>query len=89
MKRFLLILLFTCTVLIVSAQTKIRQGSTSYGEVLYNWDGKNLRQGSTSYGTVIVNWDGKNIRQGSTSYGTVLCNIEGALPIAILIYLLY
>ena len=36
----------------------IRQGSSSYGTILYNYDGKNLRQGSSSYGTVLFNING-------------------------------
>ena len=36
----------------------IRQGSSSYGTILYNYDGKNLRQGSSSYGTILFNING-------------------------------
>ena len=39
--------------------TNIRQGSSSYGNVIYNYDGKNVRRGSSSYGDIIYNIDGK------------------------------
>ena len=55
----------------------IREGSSRYGNVLYNWDGKNLREGSSRYGNVLLNYDGKNIREGSSRYGNVLCNFDG------------
>lgn len=37
---------------------KIRQGSSSMGTILFNWDNKNLRQGSSSMGKVIYNIEG-------------------------------
>ena len=36
----------------------VRQGKSSYGTVLYNYDGQYLRQGKSSYGTVLFNVDG-------------------------------
>ena len=54
-KIFLIRFIFTsCSVF----SQNIRKGSTSYGTILYNFDGKNLRQGSTSYGTILFNVDG-------------------------------
>jgi hypothetical protein len=64
MKQIFLIATMLLTFGTSYAQTNVRKGSSSYGDVLYNWDGKNLRQGSSSYGDVIANWDGKNIRKG-------------------------
>ena len=60
-----------------SAQTNISKGTSPYGNVLYNWDGKNLRQGSSAYGPVIANWDGENIRQGSSPYDKLIYNWDG------------
>lgn len=88
MKKLLLITVMSLIIGIVSAQTNIRVGSSSYGDVLYNWDGTNIRQGSSSYGDVIYNYDGKNIRRGSSSYGDVIYNTDGKLPIAILIFII-
>ena len=76
------------TIGFVNAQTNFRKGSSSYGDVLYNWDGTNIRQGSSSYGDVIYNYDGKNIRRGSSSYGDIIYNTDGKFPIAILIYVI-
>ena len=54
-KIFLILFVFvSCSVF----SQNVREGSTSYGTILYNFDGKNLRQGSTSYGTILFNVDG-------------------------------
>lgn len=73
-----LLLIFTLLLFGFStAQTYVRKGSSAYGDMLYNWDGKYLRQGSGAYGDVIANWDGKYIRQGSSAYADVLYNWDG------------
>jgi len=83
-KIFLILFIFvSCSVF----SQNIRQGSTSYGTILLNYDGKNIRKGSTSYGTILYNFDGKNLRQGSTSYGTILFNVDGIIPKGILMVL--
>ena len=70
---FLFFIFISCSLL----SQNIREGSSRYGSVLYNWDGKNLREGSSRYGSVLVNYDGKNIREGSSRYASVLCNFDG------------
>ena len=77
MKKSLIFCMLLFCVVAASAQTNIRKGSSAYGNVLYNWDGKNLRQGSSAYGPVIANWDGTNIRQGSSPYDKVIYNWDG------------
>ncbi len=56
---------------------EIREGNSSMGKVLFNWDGNYLRQGNSSMGTVVLNFDGEYIRQGSSSMGTTLFNWDG------------
>ena len=77
MKTQIILLSLMLSLIQLSAQTMVRKGSSSYADVLYNWDGKNLRFGSSAYSDVIVNWDGKNIRKGSSAYGDVLYNWDG------------
>ncbi len=77
MKKSLIFCMLLFCAVAASAQTNIRKGSSAYGNVLYNWDGKNLRQGSSVYGPVIANWDGENIRQGSSPYDKVIYNWDG------------
>ena len=72
---FIIFILISCSLF----SQKIREGSSNFGTILYNFDGKNLRQGSSSFGTVLYNFDGKNIRQGSSSFGTILFNIDGGI----------
>lgn len=59
------------------AQTMIIKGSSKYGDVLYNFDGKNFRKGDSQYSKVLYNWDGQYIRQGQSQYGDVLYNFDG------------
>ena len=70
---FILFLFVSCSLF----SQNIRKGSSSFGTVLYNFDGENLRKGSSSFGTVLYNFDGENIRKGSSSFGTVLYNFDG------------
>ena len=88
MNKILFLLSFLVIATVSNAQTLLRKGSSSYGDVLYNWDGKFLRQGSSSYGNVLINWDGKNVRVGSSSYGDILYNTDGKFPLAILVYII-
>ena len=37
----------------------IREGQTSFGDIMFNFDGKYFRRGSTSYGDIVANLDGK------------------------------
>lgn len=78
MKKFLSIL-FLLAILATnaSAQNHTHQGSSKYGKILYNWDGKFLRQGGSKYSTVLFNWDGTNIRSGESRYGKILFNRDG------------
>ena len=55
--RKILVFLLALICLNVFSQN-IREGKSSYGTVLYNFDGKYLRQGKSSYGTVLYNFDG-------------------------------
>ena len=59
---YIVMALMLLTLTGVVAQSYLRQGSSEYGKVLYNWDGRNLRQGSSQDGKVIVNWDGEYSR---------------------------
>jgi len=77
MNKILFLLSFYDVATVSNAQTMLRKVSSTYGDVLYNWDGKFLRQGSSSYGNVLINWDGQNIRKGSSSYGDILYNTDG------------
>ena len=88
MKNLCLLIVLTLITSSIIAQTNIRKGASSYGTVLYNWDGENIRKGSSSYGSVLYNYDGENIRKGSSSYGSVLYNTDGKIPTAILIYVI-
>lgn len=56
---FFTISLFFALNTVCTSQTYIRQGSNTYSEVLYNWDGKNIRRGSNTYGDILYNVDGK------------------------------
>ena len=56
MKKIFLILFVFVSCSLFSQN--VREGSTRYGTILYNYDGKNLRQGSTRYGTILFNVDG-------------------------------
>ena len=59
MKNLCLLIVLTLITSSIIAQTNIRKGSSSYGSVLYNYDGENIRKGSSSYGSVLYNTDGK------------------------------
>ena len=53
------ILIIFCVFLSLNVFSQdVRQGKSSYGTVLYNYDGQYLRQGKSSYGTVLFNVDG-------------------------------
>jgi len=39
--------------------TSVRQGSSSYGDILFNFEGKNVRRGSGTSGNIICNVEGK------------------------------
>ena len=81
---FLFFIFISCSLL----SQNIREGSSRYGSVLYNWDGKNLREGSSRYGSVVCNFDGKNLREGSSRYGSVFLNVDGTdIPEPILVML--
>ena len=77
-KRLFITLAVTLlTICTATSQICLRQGSSAYSTILFNWDGQNLRQGSSSYSQVIANWDGQNIRRGSSKYSKVLYNWDG------------
>ena len=81
MRRYLYLILSVVALVLISAsataQTKVIQGNSKYGEVLYNFDGQNLRAGRSEYSEVIFNWDGQYIRKGNSKYGTILYNFDG------------
>lgn len=41
---------------------KVRQGNSSYGDVILTMDGNKVRRGNSSYGDVIMTLDGEKIR---------------------------
>jgi hypothetical protein len=43
MKQILITLIVLLAAEAVNAQTLVRKGSSEYGEVLYNWDGRGSR----------------------------------------------
>jgi hypothetical protein len=59
MKKSLIFCMLLFCAVAVSAQTNIRKGSSAYGSVIYNFDGKNIRAGASTYGSVLYNIDGK------------------------------
>ena len=77
MKTFYLLLLTCFFGFNLSANTLLRKGYSSSGEVLYNWDGKNLRKGYSTSAEILINFDGKNIRKGYSSSGDILFNWDG------------
>lgn len=81
MKKLVFLLLLCVSMLaLTSSRDKnfyIREGSSSYGKVLYNFDGEYVREGSSSYGTIIYNINDGDIREGSSKYGKILFNIDG------------
>ena len=56
---------------------KIMRGSSKYGDVILNIDGKKVIKGSSKYGDVILNFDGNKFMKGSSKYGNVIANVEG------------
>ncbi len=57
MGKILFLLFFFDFVMVSNAQTFLRKGYSSYGDVLYNWDGQNMRKGSGSYGDIFYTTD--------------------------------
>ena len=72
--KLLFFIFFSCSLF----SEDIREGSSRYGNVLLNYDGKNIREGSGRYGNVLCNFDGKYLREGSGRYGTALLNVDGS-----------
>ena len=62
---------------------QIKQGQSSSGTVLFNWDVKLIRQGQSSGGTVLSHIDSNLLRQGQSSGGTVIYNFTGSIPVKI------
>ena len=79
MKRLLITLCFVITATLAHSQVYyIREGQTSYGKILYNYDTKTklIREGQTSYGKILFNIDKNFVREGQVSYGKIKYYIE-------------
>ena len=87
MKKTFSIAILLLTILLVQAQTKIRQGDGTYSsnKTLYTIDGNKIRQGDGNYSSnkVLFTIDGNKIRQGDGTYSSnkVLYTIDGNLSI--------
>lgn len=80
MKRLLIILwlVVTNSLYAHSQVYYIREGGTSYGKILYNYDTKTklVREGQTSYDRILLRLDKKFIREGQTTFGKIKYYID-------------
>ena len=56
---------------------KVREGQTSFGNIIYTKDNNRIRIGQTSYGRVKYTIDNNFIREGDNKYGKIIYNIDG------------
>ena len=82
MRRYLYLIFSAVAMVLISAsataQTKVIQGNSKYGEFLYNFDGQNLRAGRSEYSEVIFNWDGQRVVEDIIRVIHLICP-EGSL----------